>query len=120
MQIFNFFVEIAEVLCLLPLLFNNKLSMYIECDNESQILSTPYPCILATEHGTSVYVEKSWFCNCSTLEDAVLILVTSYWIFDIQFPKALTCTLQLLCYMLRISQTISNMTVQKVINSLLD
>ncbi|XP_078493512.1 sterile alpha motif domain-containing protein 3-like isoform X2 [Ciona intestinalis] len=26
--------EIAEVLCLLPLLFNNKLSMYIECDNE--------------------------------------------------------------------------------------
>nr|CAB3262689.1 uncharacterized protein LOC100181867 [Phallusia mammillata] len=109
-----------EVLCCIPLLFTNKLDMFIQySDQENSDVTTPYPCILATEHADpAVYVQKRWLCNCSTFGEALIVLITSYWIFDVRFPKALTCTLQLLSFVLKISETIQNPTVQKIINSL--
>ena len=45
--------------------------------NETSV-TTPYPCVVATDHAISIFVQRCWLCNCTTFQDALIILISFF------------------------------------------
>ncbi|XP_078481467.1 uncharacterized protein LOC144742620 [Ciona intestinalis] len=112
--------DISKTLLLAPTIFKDSFQhyVYVKRSDESNQNISPYPCIIYGSDEFTIFVQHQQVCSTKDFPEAIMILLSLYWVFDIKFAKGIQKTLMLLCFLFNLDRNIINIAVQRVINKL--
>ena len=78
---------------------------------------TAYPClVMKTEKSFDIYVQRKKICHSKYLKEAITLMLSAYWVFDLQFHPSLKNSLGFICYLCEVPQPKRSILLQKLMN----